>query len=169
MEIPKCPVCEDKFYTDDDRTVIDHVMWKHREKPRYHCSICGDTTNFGMISSFDEHCKKEHSCDKNDHIQKLFLKVDSLPLDIAKEFFLEDAEYQELQKGREELSDVEDDGEEKENILKTEPALEVANMEVGFKRKEMFLICNVKTCDWRLSSRELFIADKLKDHVKTHE
>ena len=54
------PECDQKFYTRDPRTIIDHVMWRHRDAPRYHCGYCKDDTGFGMIAGFEDHCKKEH-------------------------------------------------------------------------------------------------------------
>ena len=55
------PECDQKFYTQEERTLIDHIMWRHRDAPRYHCGHCTDGAGFGMIAGFEDHCKREHA------------------------------------------------------------------------------------------------------------
>ena len=42
------------------------------------------------------------------------------------------------------------------------------DMKIGFRRKEMFFMCRFDECEWTLSSRELFLVDKINKHIKTH-
>jgi len=160
----KCPECDQKFYTQEERTLIDHIMWRHRNAPRYHCAHCDDGTGFGMVAGFEDHCKKEHGCDKNDYVSMLLMKVDKVPEELAKQYFIDDNDYQDLHKGREVVSDDEEDMPEK----KEEIAEKIPDMKIGFRRKEMFFICRNETCEWTLSSRELFLVDKINKHIQTH-
>jgi len=88
----KCPECDQKFYADDPRTVIDHIMWRHRDAPRYHCAHCNDGTGFGMVAGFEDHCKKEHGCDKVDYLRLLFMQVDLVSSDLIEDYGI-DEEY----------------------------------------------------------------------------
>jgi len=169
----KCPECDQKFYTSEERTLIDHIMWRHRDKPRYHCGHCGVDdqgkykTSFGMVAGFEDHCKKEHQMNKNDWLQLLFMKVDKVPEELAKQYYIDDDEYQELHKGAVVVSDVEEDEVDKKEVQEVPPE-KIPDMKVGFRKKEMFLVCT-KCDNFELSSRELYIADKIKTHVNTHK
>jgi len=160
----KCPECDQKFYTQEERTLIDHIMWRHRDAPRYHCHHCESDAGFGMVAGFEDHCKREHGCDKNDFVSLLLMKVDKVPEELAKQYYIDDNDYQDLHKGREVISDDEEDMPQKKEIV----AEKVPDMKIGFRQKEMFFVCRFDECDWTLSSRELFLNDKINKHTKTH-
>ena len=65
--------------------------------------------------TFDCHVNflSHFSCDKNDFVSMLMMKVDKVPEELAKQYYIDDDDYQELHKGREIISDDEEDMPEK--------------------------------------------------------
>jgi len=132
-----CPDCKQKFMTREARTVIDHIMWRHRNAPRYHCSICNDGVGYGLMANFFDHCKREHACDKPDYLRKLLLKVDRVSEDLLKLYDVTEEEDKAMHEQREVVSDVD----EAEVEVKIERA-DVGNLEADIKtepREEMEL------------------------------
>ena len=58
------------------------------------------------------------SCDKNDFVALLLMKVDKVPEELAKQYYIDDNDYQDLHKGREVIGDDEEDM-PKKKVVKT--------------------------------------------------
>ena len=92
------------------------------------------------------------------------MKVDKVPEELAKSYYIDDNDYQDLHKGMEIISDDEVEMPVKKEIV----AEKIADMKIGFRRMEMFFVCQSGKCDWTMSSRELHLQEKISKHIKTH-
>ena len=128
------------------------------------------------------------------------MKVDKVPEELAKSYYIDDNDYQDLHKGMEIISDDEVEmpvkkvGEKLKNLFNCHRAKtcfsvtdgarlcnlhslykfqeivaeKIADMKIGFRRMEMFFVCQSGKCDWTMSSRELHLQEKIGSHIKTH-